>query len=376
VVSSFANIMSKNLYKIIFVASVFFSALLLVPTKSIAEICHTTADGKVIIENNGTSATLPADETPLSDDGGTSFSADACLVSPLFYRMEGYEILLCTSDPYVSASTPNFTNCPSSIVSRANTNPKIIEIPLGEEVDMLDGETLVIPIGIYSHAVFIGGNHLAVKHNVDFVKNSNNAEGFIMDGYNTVGAGPQTGIKCWTVKDAATTYNNLAASSHTSAEGITRAYTSPTPGEEESLGLTCGTSIVTTEGDTQEYGYQFEIIDSMGGEGAFKAHDDYSDDPYAEGTSRAFVLLQSNGEIATTRANANKIAYIAQLPDQLNITELTNGFKILIATNSTVSLDVHRSDAGPQTLEAIKMGVEPFGVKFQVRSRKTETFSE
>ena len=51
---------------------------------------------------------------------------------------------------------------------------------------------------------------------------------------------------------------------------------------------------MTTEGDTQEYGYQFEIIDSMGGEGAFKAHDDYSDDPYAEGTSRAFVLLQSN----------------------------------------------------------------------------------
>ena len=109
----------------------------------------------------------------------------------------------------------------------------------------------------------------------------------------------------------------------------------------------------------------------MGGSGTFLAYDDYDDDPYAAGTKRAFVLLQSSGVIADTRANAKKIAYIAQLPTSLNISENTVGFKINIATNATVSLDFHRSGASPQTLEAKKMGVEPFGVKFQTKTRRT-----
>ena len=109
----------------------------------------------------------------------------------------------------------------------------------------------------------------------------------------------------------------------------------------------------------------------MGGSGTFVAHDGYRDDEYATGTRRAFVLLQSSGAIATTRANANKIAYIAQFPASLKITENTIGFKINIATNETVSLDVHRSGASPETLEAKKMGVEPFGVKFQTKTRRT-----
>ena len=233
---------------------------------------------------------------------------------------------------------------------------------------MLDGETLTIPIGSYSHAVFIGSNHLAVKHNVEFVMNENNALGFTMDGYNLATEGPETGVKCWTVKDAATTYNNLTGGSHTNPADVTRTYTRPTPGAEESIGLTCGSSIVTTVGDTQEYGYQFEIIDSMGGSGDFVAHSDYADDPYVTGAKRAFVLLKSSGEKADTRANANKIAYIAELPAQLNISENTIGFKIDIATNATVSLDVHES--GSDTLEAKKMGVEPFGVKFQTKTRR------
>ena len=36
-----------------------------------------------------------------------------------------------------------------------------------------------------------------------------------------------------------------------------------------------------------------------------------------------------------------------------------------------MSLDVHRSGANPQTLEAKKMGVEPFGVVFQTKTRRT-----
>ena len=363
--------MKNSLFSAFFFLSIFFVGINIATTSSMAEECHTTSDGKVIVENAEGEGGEPADANPLSINGGTSFAANGCLVSPLFYRMEGYTILLCESDPYISASTPDLTKCGTTIVSRADSNPKIIEIPLGQEVDILDGETLTIPIGNYSHAVFIGSNHLAVKHNVEFVRNDNNALGFTMDGYNTAGAGPETGVKCWTVKDAATTYNNLANGTHTNPAGVTRSYTQPTPGFETTLGLTCGANIITTVGAIQEYGYQFEIIDSLSGAPSIVAHDDYSDDDYAIGTRRAFVLLQSSGVIATSRANAIKIAYIAQLPAPLKITENTIGFKINIATNATVSLDVHRSGASPQTLEAKKMGVEPFGVKFQIKTKRT-----
>ena len=364
--------MKNFLFSAIFFLSVFFVGINIATTSSMADECHTTSDGKVIVQNSTGSGTLPADANPLSDDGGTSFAADACLVSPLFYRMEGYTILLCESDPYISASTPDLTKCGTTIVSRADNNPKIIEIPLGQEVDMLDGETLTIPIGNYSHAVFIGSNHLAVKHNVEFVRNEDNALGFIMDGYNDlIGGSKTTGVKCWTVKNAASTYNNLTGGTHTNPAGVQRPYTRPNPGSFTTLGLTCGASIVTTVGHAQEYGYQFEIIDSLSDHPTLVAHDDYRDDDYATGTRRAFVLLQSSGAIATTRANANKIAYIAQFPASLKITENTVGFKINIATNATVSLDVHRSGATPQTLEAKKMGVEPFGVKFQTKTRRT-----
>ena len=365
--------MKNKLFNTIFFLTIFLGTLLISQSSSYAEECHTTSEGKVIVQDNSSATAVSDTDGSISIDGGTSFVADNCLVSPLFYRMEGYEIRLCTSDPYVSDATPLIEKCTAKIVSRPDSNPKIIEIPLGEEVDMLDGEDLLIPTGTYTHAILIGGNHLAVKHNVEFVRNSNNALGFKMDGFNEAGEGPKTGVKCWTVKDAATTYNNLAGSTHTSAAGTTRTYTSPTPGAEESLGLTCGAAIVTTVDDPQEYGFQFEIIDSMGGSGNFVAYSDYQTDEYDSGTERAFVLLKSSGAIATNRANANKIAYIAKLPAPMNISEQTIGFKILIATNATVSLDTQLSGTN-DTLEAKKMGVDPFGVKFEtlsIRSRGT-----
>jgi len=84
-----------------------------------------------------------------------------------------------------------------------------------------------------------------------------------MDGYKPGTGGPNTGVKCWTVKDKATTYNNISAGNHTTAKGDTRAFTNPTPGGETTLTLTCGSSVVTTEGDDQEYGFAYEIIDSI-----------------------------------------------------------------------------------------------------------------
>ena len=349
-------------------------------TYSFADECHTTADGKIIVQNTAGSGTLPADNKPLSVDEGNTFAKDYCMTSPLFYKMEGYKIFLCESDPYISGASPKLSSCLATIISRTDDNPKDIIIPLGEEVDLLDGEELLLPVGTYSHAVLIGGNHLAVKHNVEFVRNDDNAEGFTMDGYKPGTGGPNTGVKCWTVKDKATTYNNISTSSHTTAKGVSRTFTDPTPQGETTLTLTCGATVITAASDAQEYGFAYEIIDSISDTcdaredcaNTFGAHSDYSTDENADdGTERAFTLIQADETIATSRANAVKIAYIAKLPTPINISEGTTGFKILISTSSTVSLDVHLSGADPETLEAKKMGVDPFGVKFQTQTRRS-----
>ena len=374
------NSINKNMLRILFFFTILFSSSLMFQTESFADECHTTADGKIIVQNTVGSGTLPADSKPLSIDGGDNFLTDFCMTSPLFYKMEGYKIFLCESDPYRSGASPVLSSCLATIISRTDDNPKDIIIPLGEDVDLLDGEELLLPIGIYSHAVLIGGNHLAVKHNVEFVRNDANAEGFTMSGYKPGSSGPNKGVKCWTVKDKATTYNNIDASNHTTAKGDTRAFTDPTPQGETTLTLTCGATVVTTASDAQEYGFAYEIIDSISDtcdaredcSTTFGAHSDYATDENADdGTERAFTLIQADETIATTRANAVKIAYIAKLPTPLNITEGITGFKILISTNSTVSLDVHRSGEDPQTLEAKKMGVDPFGVKFQTKTRRS-----
>ena len=341
-------------------------------TESFAEECFTTADGKIIVDDE--SATEPKTENPLETSEG---DVDQCMVSPLFYKMDGYKIFLCESDPYVSGGSPILAVCTATIISRTDDNPKEITIPLGEQTDLLDGEELILPVGSYSHAVLIGGNHLAVKHNVEFVRKSSQTSGFTMDGYKPGTGGPNTGVKCWTVKDKATTYTNTTGGTHTAAKGgDARTFTKPTPGGETTLSLTCGSSVVTTGGDDQEYGFAYEIIDSISDtcdedcDTTFGAHSDYStDDKAGDGTERAFTLIQADETIATTRANAVKIAYIAKLPKPLNITEEITGFQILISTNSTVSLDTHLS--GSDTLEAKKMGIDPFGVKFQTKTRRT-----
>ena len=346
-------------------------------TYSFADECHTTADGKVIVQNTVGSGTLPLDNAPLSIDGGDNFSTDFCMTSPLFYKMEGYKIFLCESDPYRSGASPILSSCLATIISRTDDNPKDIIILLGEEVDLLDGEELLLPLGSYTHAVLIGGNHLAVKHNVEFVRKSNPTAGFTVDGYKPGTGGPNKGVKCWTVKDKATTYTNTTAGSHTPAKGGTaRDFTKPEPEGETTLSLTCGANVVTTASDPQEYGFAYEIIDSISDTcdpncgTTFGAHSDYATDEKAnDGTERAFTLIQADETIATTRANAVKIAYIAKLPTPLNITEGITGFKILISTNSTVSLDTHPSES--DTLEAKKMGVDPFGVKFQTQTRRS-----
>jgi len=381
------NYLIKNLLFI----TVFFGLSLALQTQSFANACLKNADGAVIVQD--ASASRPTDNKPLALTGTTTFDQDQCMVTPLNYRIKAYKLLLCTADPYVAGgAAPNLESCTGTVFERAGTNFLEINIAKGEETALLDGD-IALALGTYPYVYFSGSNHLAVKHYESFVRNSNNAA-FTMHGYSSEAAIPTQqhaeGSECWTVEGLATTYTNTVinesggidggSSPHTNSEGVAIDFTKPEPNLHRDISLTCGAAGERLDSTgALAWGYSAEIIDSISSTcgsncgTTFGAHEDYSNESFNTDIQKAFVLLQNDGTIATTRVNATKVGYIAKLAAAVIITENTIGFKTLFNTNGTVSLDTHPNDQGVGTvtgLEAKKMGIDLFGIKFETRERR------
>ena len=380
------NYLIKNLLFI----TVFFGLSLALQTQSFANACLKNADGAVIVQD--ASASRPTDNKPLALTGTTTFDQDQCMVTPLNYRIKAYKLLLCTADPYVAGgAAPNLESCTGTVFERAGTNFLEINIAKGEETALLDGD-IALALGTYPYVYFSGSNHLAVKHYESFVRNSNNAA-FTMHGYSSEAAIPTQqhaeGSECWTVEGLATTYTNTVInesggidggkSPHTNSEGVAIDFTKPEPNLHRDISLTCGAAGERLDSTgALAWGYSAEIIDSISSTcgsncgTTFGAHEDYSNESFNTDIQKAFVLLQNDGTIATTRVNATKVGYIAKLAAAVIITENTIGFKTLFNTNGTVSLDTHPNDNGSDGsgLEAKKMGIDLFGIKFETRERR------
>ena len=380
------NYLIKNLLFI----TVFFGLSLALQTQSFANACLKNADGAVIVQD--ASASRPTDNKPLALTGTTTFDQDQCMVTPLNYRIKAYKLLLCTADPYVAGgAAPNLESCTGTVFERAGTNFLEINIAKGEETALLDGD-IALALGTYPYVYFSGSNHLAVKHYESFVRKFNNAA-FTMHGYSNASANPiqqhKEGPECWTVEGLATTYTNTVinesggidggSSPHTNSEGVAIDFTKPEPNLHRDISLTCGSAGERLDATgALAWGYSIEIIDSISSTcgsncgTTFGAHEDYSNESFNTDIQKAFVLLQNDGTIATTRVNATKVGYIAKLAAAVIITENTIGFKTLFNTNGTVSLDTHPNDNGSDGsgLEAKKMGIDLFGIKFETRERR------
>ena len=381
------NYLIKNLLFI----TVFFGFSLALQTQSFAVNCLKNADGAVIIDD--VSASKPRDESSMSLATGTpNYDKNQCMVTPLNYRIKAYKLLLCTGDPYVAGgAAPNLESCTGTVFERTGTNFLEINIEKGKETALLDGD-IALALGTYPYVYFSGSTHLAVKHYESFVRRSNGGA-FTMHGYNNANASPiqnhTEGSECWTVEGLATTYTNTVinesggidggSSPHTNSEGGDIDFTKPEPDLHRDITLTCGLAGAhLTETGAKAWGYTVEIVDSISAtcDGdcgtTFGAHEDYSNESFNADIKKAFVLLQNDGTIATSRVNATKVGYIAKLAAPVIITENTIGFKTLFNTNSTVSLDTHGNNLGSSNsgLEAKKMGIDLFGIKFQTRERR------
>ena len=364
------------------------------------ETCH-ESDGKIVF-NVG-------DNAIVSHDGGTTFDKIDCVTEPDRYKLILYKVLLCIEDPYVPGSaeasignTPLLNDCKATIFD--SPDGKDIEILPGVETEILDGaESLILPINNYNYGVVVISNHIQIKHSAKFVRKDNNGANFnkTMTGYGLDESGTFTGGNtCYTVADQATSYSTNSTA-HTNSRGVNIAIKFPSMiGDTayDTLALACETDPGIT------FGYQIEIIDSFNtryrsgvkepadGDGktgcesstwktatgkkcsnTYGGHKDYFD-PSADGVDlaggqSAFVLVDNNLNIASNRATAKKIGYIIKFAKPLRISENTTQFKIEFSTKASISLDLDFSNS--TNVYVKKMGVNPFGVRFKTKTKRT-----
>jgi hypothetical protein len=144
----------KNRWKILFIILGLF---LCYQSTANAETCHRNADNKIVLDDTS--------GNPVSHDGGSNYNKDYCNEEPLFYKVKIFEVMMCTSDPFVAGSgdtgaDPNISSC---INIFTNTSGKEIEIQPNTKVDLFDGN-VTLPIGSFSYSVIIVDNELKIKH--------------------------------------------------------------------------------------------------------------------------------------------------------------------------------------------------------------------
>ena len=133
--------------------------------------------------------------------------------------------------------------------------------------------------------------------------------------------------------------------------------------------MACGTSVGAN------YDYATEIIDSIDStcdtstdcETTFRPYTGY-EGIGSIGAEMAGALLQTDETIATTLANAQRIFGAFKLGTPLVITEDITGLELQFNTSESVSVDF-QYDGGGTDIQAKKIGVEPFGIKFVVTNK-------
>ena len=363
--------MKKNLFIILFSMMAMSGAYFLFSTSVEAGECARTGT-KIQIDqqDDGTN------EFSVNGDEAVGFGQRNCVEEPLYYKVSIYKVLFCTADPYVSNDNPDFTSCIGTIFETALTTGKEIIIQTGVSTDLID-DSIILPIGSYSHAALIVDNHLGLKHTETFI-DKDGTTSFDMIGAET------DGPVCWTRDNKATAFSGPTAGSHTSGlhpSGLDFTVTSPTTDGRASNTLDCAAALPADWATVDRY-YSYEIIDSISDtcdennncSSTFGAHIDYeAADDLGVGGLAASLLLKADGLTkATARANAVKIGYFISFTTPKRITENTTGLQLNFTTSSSVSVDTAKAGT---SVFALKVGADPFGVRFRTKSRRRATGS-
>ena len=342
----------NNFLSFIASALIIFSFLIVIQNSSQADSCYRDSNNKIIIGS--------VDSTPVSHDSGSNYDKDSCQEEPLNYKVKFYRVMLCTSETYIQAASPDFSSC---IDIFTNTSGKDIIITPGAQTNLFDAGDVALPVGSFGYMAMILSNHLGIKHYETFADTG--GDDVTIKGYGATSH--STGTVCWTVASF-TTYSNTDNNSTDSLHGEDLRV--PSPGTSSTLGMECGSATERTSNGT--YDYTYEILDTLhddcdGLEGGCGAHGNFRAWVTVGDTGLGFSangsLLQSDGTtLGTTRENSVRIGYHVGFDNPLLITEDIKSFDMSFNTSGSVSIDFSEDTQ----VVIVKNGADPFVVNVSV----------
>ena len=362
-------------------------------------ICATNADGAILVDErdgDNTSFALASSPTSFthvnSDD---SNKGGYCEVTPDNYKIKMFKMGLCTEDPYrtpdAGAGNTVGADLSSCVTVFDKSAGKEVNIQPGGEVDLLDGEALILPIGTYSYIYALIDNVIQIKHIQEYAIASG-AGDFDIRGYHAtvnngsagVGKFCYTGLDTNSKKFVFTTNQERQITSFTTLRG----YTLPTKftGKQTTAGFLCGTESEANSGND----WAISIVDNFGSRMAtgnssglpttrtasnFRNaaqqdrgfHDDFPT------IQQSYYLYNSSDTPATSATAVEKILFIQNDADNIvNITENTTGFKMNFKTNNSIEMAVYEeAGANDEILQATAVNGNTIFVQIQTKTRRT-----
>ena len=362
-------------------------------------ICATNADGAILVdERDGDNTSFALASSPTSFTHVNSSNSNVggyCEVTPDNYKIKMFKMGLCTEDPYrtpdAGAGNTVGADLSSCVTVFDKAAGKEVNIQPGGEVDLLDGEALILPIGTYSYIYALIDNVIQIKHIQEYAIASG-AGDFDIRGYHATKNDGSAGVGkfCYTGLNSASKEFVFTTNQERQITGFTtlRGYTLPTKftGKQTTAGFRCGTESEANSGND----WAISIVDNFGSRMAtgnssglpttrtasnFRNaaqqdrgfHDDFPT------IQQSYYLYNSSDTPATSATAVEKILFIQNDADNIvNITENTTGFKMNFKTNNSIEMAVYEeAGANDEVLQATAVNGNTIFVQIQTKTRRT-----
>ena len=362
-------------------------------------ICATNADGAILVdERDGDNTSFALASSPTSFTHVNSSNSNVggyCEVTPDNYKIKMFKMGLCSEDPYrtpdAGAGNTVGADLSSCVTVFDKSAGKEVNIQPGGEVDLLDGEALILPIGTYSYIYALLDNVIQIKHIQEYAV-ADGAGDFDIRGYHATVDNGSAGVGkfCYTGLDTNSKKFVFTTNQERQITGFTtlRGYTLPTKftGKQTTAGFLCGTESEANSGND----WAISIVDNFGSRMAtgnssglpttrtasnFRNaaqqdrgfHDDFPT------IQQSYYLYNSSDTPATSATAVEKILFIQNDADNIvNITENTTGFKMNFKTNNSIEMAVHEEAGGnDEILQATAVNGNTIFVQIQTKTRRT-----
>ena len=362
-------------------------------------VCATNADGAILVdERDGDNTSFALASTPTSfthTASGDTTRGGYCEVTPDNYKIKMFKMGLCTEDPYqtpdAGAGNTVGADLSSCVTVFDKAVGKEVNIQPGGEVDLLDGEALILPIGTYSYIYALIDNVIQIKHIQEYAI-APGAGDFDIRGYHATKNDGSAGVGkfCYTGLDTNSKKFVFTTNQERQITGFTtlRGYTLPTEftGKQTTAGFLCGTESEANSGND----WAISIVDNFGDRmatgnssglptartasnfrNAAQQEEGFHDDfPTIQ---QSYYLYNSSDTPATSATAVEKILFIQNDTDNIvNITENTTGFKMNFKTNNSIEMAVYEeAGANDEVLQATAVNGNTIFVQIQTKTRRT-----